>query len=179
MENNFDITAILETIDEEKYNCLTPEELAFVIDTDEYQDDYVPDRFDDSLGCHYDSGFLCDLSDEDLAMHIREIPGWDADLNRELCYRADLLDQYVYLKDWVPVVYEAAEKLGVTIDGALSDDELSAKVRETRDKDLCRALCFRADMQDEEYLEEWDNAEDDEEREDALRDAAKELGVEI
>lgn len=179
MENNFDITAILETIDEEKYNCLTPEELAFAMSTDEYQEDYIPDRFDDSVGCHYDEAFLCDLSDEDLAMHIREISEWDADLCRELCYRADLLDQYVYLQNWVPVVYEAAEKLGVNIDGALSDDELAAKVRETRDKDLCRALCFRADMQDEEYLEEWDNAEDDEEREDALRDAAKELGVNI
>lgn len=179
MTYDYDLDAILETIDEEKESCLTPEELAFVIDTDEYQDDYVPDRFDDSLGCHYDSGFLCDLSDEDLAMHIREIPGWDADLNRELCYRADLLDQYVYLKDWEAVVYEAAEKLGVSIDGALSDEELAAKVRETRDTDLCRTLCFRADMQDEEYLDEWDSAEDNEEREEALHEAAAKLGVEI
>ena len=83
--------------------------------TDEYNEDYAPDRFDDSVGCHYDEGWLCDLSDEDLAMHIREISEWDADLCRELCYRADLLDQYVYLQNWVPVVYEAAEKLGVNI----------------------------------------------------------------
>lgn len=179
MTYDYDLDAILETIDEEKNSCLTPEELAFVIDTDEYQDDYTPNRFDDSLGCHYEPGFLCDLSDEDLAMRIRETPEWDADLNRELCYRADLLDQYVYLKDWEAVVYEAAEKLGVSIDGALPTEELAAKIRETRDRDLCRALCYRADMQDEEYLTAYDEAEDDEERAEALHDAAEALKVEI
>ena len=53
MENNFDITAILETIDEEKYNCLTPEELAFAMSTDEHNEDSVPDRFDASAARHH------------------------------------------------------------------------------------------------------------------------------
>lgn len=74
-------------------------------------------RFDDSVGCHYSQSYLDDLSDEELAEEIRDLPEWDDDLLRELCYRGGTLKEYTVSNyPDCPAIYKAAEKLGVEID---------------------------------------------------------------
>ena len=74
-------------------------------------------RFDDSVGCHYSQSYLDDLSDEELAEEIRDLPEWDADLLRELCYRGGTLEEFIVSNyPECPAIYKAAEKLGVEID---------------------------------------------------------------
>lgn len=55
------------------------------------------ERFDSTVGCHYNPEYLCSLSDDELASEIRSLDSWDADLCRELCYRADLLAAVLWL----------------------------------------------------------------------------------
>lgn len=75
------------------------------------------ERFSNDLGCHISPSHLCDLSVEELAAEIRDTPEWDADLLRELCYRADMLDEWCDADDETSesVAFAAAEKLGVEI----------------------------------------------------------------
>lgn len=81
----------------------------------EYVD--IDARFDDSVGCHYSQSYLDDLSDEELAEKIRDLPEWDADLLRELCYRGGTLKEFIVSSyPDCPAIYKAAEKLGIEID---------------------------------------------------------------
>lgn len=74
------------------------------------------ERFSNEVGCHYNPEYLCNLSDEELAAEIRDLPEWDDDLLRELCYRGDTLDKYLEAEEPdCPAIHEAAEKLGVEI----------------------------------------------------------------
>ena len=62
------------------------------------------------------STWVCGLSDEELADEIRKVPEWDADLLRDLCYRANMLDEWEAAEDdFESVAFAAAEKLGVEI----------------------------------------------------------------
>lgn len=72
------------------------------------------ERFDNSAGCHYSPEYLCSLSDDELAEEINNLDFWDSDLNRELCWRADMLDEWDASGD-ESVIYAAGEKLGVEI----------------------------------------------------------------
>lgn len=76
------------------------------------------ERFSNETGCHISPAHLCGLSVEELAAEIRSLDSWDADLCRELCYRADLLDEWCEADadDTEKLIYKAAEKLGVEID---------------------------------------------------------------
>ena len=59
---------------------------------------------------------ICRLSDEELAEEIRKSPEWDADLLRDLCYRADMVDEWEAAEDnFESVAFAAAEKLGLDI----------------------------------------------------------------
>lgn len=75
-------------------------------------------RFDTSIvGSHYNPSYLLSLSDEELAAEIKELDYWDYDLCRDLCYRADMLDEFMATeKDFdEELLQKAAEKLGVEI----------------------------------------------------------------
>ena len=50
------------------------------------------ERFSNETGCHYTD--LEDLTLEELAAEIRSLPEWDADLLRELCWRADMIEEW-------------------------------------------------------------------------------------
>lgn len=79
------------------------------------------ERFSDEVGSHYSPEYLCNLSDEELAAEIRDLPGWDDDLLRELCYRGDTLDEYLEAEEPdCPAIYAAAEKLGVSLDDTVT-----------------------------------------------------------
>lgn len=75
------------------------------------------ERFSNEVGCHYNPEYICSLSDEELAAEIRSLDSWDADLCRDLCYRASLLDEWcdADADDAEKLIYAAAEKLGVEI----------------------------------------------------------------
>ena len=75
------------------------------------------ERFATETGCHYSPKYLCGLSDEELGSEIRSLDSWDVDLGRELCYRADLLDEWCKADadDTEKLIYTAAEKLGVEL----------------------------------------------------------------
>lgn len=75
------------------------------------------ERFSNEIGCHFEPEWLLSLSNEGLAMAIRTSESWDADLNRELCWRADMAEEWENADEsnFESVVYAAAEKLGVEI----------------------------------------------------------------
>ena len=76
------------------------------------------ERFDNSLGEHYNPVYIAGMSDQELADKINELDCYDRDLMRDLCYRQDMLDEYCNAdSDTVfDICYAAAEKLGVEID---------------------------------------------------------------
>lgn len=72
------------------------------------------ERFSTTPGCHYAN--LDELSLEELAAEIRSLPAWDADLLRELCWRAGMIEEWDAAEDdSESVAFAAAEKLGVEI----------------------------------------------------------------
>ena len=72
------------------------------------------ERFSNETGCHYTD--LEDLTLEELAAEIRSLPEWDADLLRELCWRADMIEEWDAAEDdSESVAFAAARKLGVKI----------------------------------------------------------------
>ena len=75
------------------------------------------ERFKSHLGESYDPEYLCSLSDEELAEKIRSLPEWDVDLNRDLCWRAGMIEEWEAADgdSFEEVVQAAAEKLGVKI----------------------------------------------------------------
>lgn len=76
----------------------------------------MAERFVTHMGANADTEWLCGLSDEELAEEIRKAQEWDADLLRDLCYRADMLDEWEAAEDdFENVAFAAAEKLGVEI----------------------------------------------------------------
>ena len=76
----------------------------------------MAERFVTHMGVNADPEWLCGLSDEELAEEIRKAQEWDADLLRDLCYRADMLDEWEAAEDdFENVAFAAAEKLGVEI----------------------------------------------------------------
>ena len=76
----------------------------------------MSERFITHLGVNYDPKWLCSLSDEELAKEIREIGEWDTDLLRDLCWRADIIEEWDEAEDdFEAVAYKAAEILGVEI----------------------------------------------------------------
>lgn len=61
---------------------------------------------------------IIDMTDEELAIAIRsDSDSWDMDLLRELCWRADLLDEWIKAdgETFEDVAYKAAEIVGVEI----------------------------------------------------------------
>lgn len=58
-----------------------------------------------------------DLTTEELAQKIQRSGEWDCNLLRELCTRADMLDEWNAADgdSFESVAYKAAEKLGVEI----------------------------------------------------------------
>lgn len=80
------------------------------------------ERFDNTVGCHYSPEYLCSLSDDELVSEIRSLDSWDVDLCRELCYRADLLDEWCEADadDTEKLIYTAAERLGVSLDDTIT-----------------------------------------------------------
>lgn len=81
-------------------------------------------RFSSAVGCHYNPDYLDALSDDDLASVINGLDFYDADLLRELVWRADrikdgLFKAYVDAEEWddaIPIIKRAAEVLGIKID---------------------------------------------------------------
>ena len=76
----------------------------------------MSERFEMHLGTNYDPAYICSLSDEELAKEIRELGEWDPDLLRDLCWRADIIEEWDEAEDdFEAVAYKAAEILGVEI----------------------------------------------------------------
>ena len=76
----------------------------------------MSERFEMRLGTNYDPAYICSLSDEELAKEIRELGEWDTDLLRDLCWRADIIEEWDEAEDdFEAVAYKAAEILGVEI----------------------------------------------------------------
>lgn len=76
----------------------------------------MAERFVTHIGVNVDQTWVCGLSDEELAEEIRKVPEWDADLLRDLCYRANMLDEWEAAEDnFESIAFAAAEKLGVEI----------------------------------------------------------------
>ena len=74
------------------------------------------ERFIAHLGLNYDPAYICGLSDEELAQKIRELNEWATDLLRDLCWRADIIEEWDETgDDFETVAYKAAEILGVEI----------------------------------------------------------------
>ena len=74
----------------------------------------MSERFKMHLGVNYDPKWLCSLSDEELAKEIRDLNEWDPDLLRDLCWRADIIEEWDEAEDdFEAVAYKAAEILGV------------------------------------------------------------------
>ena len=74
------------------------------------------DRFVTHPGFSYDPAYICSLSNEELAREIREATEWDIDLLRDLCWRADIIEEWDEAEDdYVEVAYKAAEILRVEI----------------------------------------------------------------
>ena len=73
-------------------------------------------RFITHVGLNINPTWICMLSDEELAEEIRKSPEWEEDLLRDLCYRADMLDEWEAAgDDFDSVAFAAAEKLGLDI----------------------------------------------------------------
>ena len=76
----------------------------------------MSERFITHLGTNYDPAYICSLSDEELAKEIRDLNEWDPDLLRDLCWRADIIEEWDEAEDdFEAVAYKAAEILGVEI----------------------------------------------------------------
>lgn len=76
----------------------------------------MSERFKMHLGTNYDPKWVCSLSDEELAQEIRKLNEWDTDLLRDLCWRADIIEEWDEADDnFESVAYKAAEILGVEI----------------------------------------------------------------
>ena len=76
----------------------------------------MSERFEMHLGTNYDPAYICSLSDEELAKEIRELGEWDPDLLRDLCWRADIIEEWDEAEDdFEAVAYKAAEILGAEI----------------------------------------------------------------
>ena len=76
----------------------------------------MAERFKMHLGTNYDPAYICNLPDEELAEKIRESAEWDTDLLRDLCWRADIIEEWDEAgDDFEAVAYKAAEILGVEI----------------------------------------------------------------
>ena len=74
------------------------------------------ERFITHPGLNYDPAYICGLSNEELAREIREATEWDIDLLRDLCWRADIIEEWDESgDDYADVAYKAAEILGVEI----------------------------------------------------------------
>lgn len=58
---------------------------------------------------------LRDITDEQLAERIRLMDEWDYGLVKELCRHADLEEEWDDAEEMEPIVYKAAEKLGVEV----------------------------------------------------------------
>lgn len=56
------------------------------------------------------------MTDKELAEEINSYGYWDAEMVKELCYRAGLKDEYTNSEDIEPVVYKAAQILNVELD---------------------------------------------------------------
>ena len=76
----------------------------------------MANRFEEFSDRRYWS-YLDGLSDAELAQEIKDFDFWDTGLLRELCWRADLIDEWEEADDnYMDIAYKAAEKLGVEID---------------------------------------------------------------
>ena len=71
----------------------------------------------ETLGIEDITENLGDITTEQLAERIRLCDEWIPELVEELCYRADMLDEWREAgpDDSEELIYAAAEKLGVTI----------------------------------------------------------------
>ena len=80
-------------------------------------------RFSNLVGCHFISDYLSSLSDDELGAEIRSSDFWDADLNRELVWRANniepgLFERYIEAEsedDAERIVEKSAKILNVEI----------------------------------------------------------------
>lgn len=76
----------------------------------------MAERFVTHLGLNYDPVYICGLGDEELAQEIRESAEWDTDLLRDLCWRANIIEEWEAAgDDFESVAYKAAKILGVEI----------------------------------------------------------------
>ena len=76
----------------------------------------MSERFITNLGLNYDPAYICGMSDEELAQEIREATEWEFDFLRDLCWRANIIDEWDEAGDnFETVAYRAAEILGVEI----------------------------------------------------------------
>ena len=68
-------------------------------------------------GAHYDLCYLHNLTTEELVDMINDSPCWDDDLNRELCDRAGIVEEWdaADADDAEEIIYKAADILGVEI----------------------------------------------------------------
>lgn len=158
------------------------------------------EKFSNERRCYHTA--LKDLTLEELAAEIRRLSDWDADLLRELCGRADMIEEWEAAdgETFESVVYAAAEKLGVELFDSerfvcdertgeeisgMSTEELASDIRydyahgNSMNKTLARDLCWRAGM-----ISAWDSAAIepkswDETREKVLLEAADALGVDV
>ena len=79
------------------------------------------ERFESSLGGRIDPSYLCSLSDEELAKEIRDRAEWNADLLRDLVWRADSAENRLGDRwdeddeNFEALAKEAAQVLGVDI----------------------------------------------------------------
>lgn len=120
------------------------------------------ERFDNTVGCHYSPEYLCSLSDDELASEIRSLDSWDADLCRELCYRADLLDEWCEADadDTEKLIYTAAERLGVRLDDTVTTSRGEIinfeAVANAMDSELCEEINEElAPCTDQEFYDEY------------------------
>lgn len=75
------------------------------------------ERFKTHIGHNIDPLYICELSTEELAAKIRSLTEWEPDLLRDLCWRADMIDEWEAADDitFESVAYAAAKKLNVEI----------------------------------------------------------------
>lgn len=120
------------------------------------------ERFDSTVGCHYSPEYLCSLPDEELVSEIRSLASWDADLCRELCYRADLLDEWCDAgEDYAErLLYIAAERLGLRLDDTVTTSRGEIinfeAVANAMDSELCEEINEElAPCTDQEFYDEY------------------------
>ena len=79
------------------------------------------ERFESHLGANINPKYLCSLSDEELAKEIRDRAEWNADLLRDLVWRADSAENRLGDRwdeddeNFEALAKEAAQVLGVDI----------------------------------------------------------------